>query len=108
MPAGILLGLAIVVEVAATLALRASDGFTRLVPSLVVVSGYATAFFLLSLVLRSIPVSVAYAVWSAVGTGTIGLIGMTLLDEPAGALKITSLVLIVVGVVGLNLAGGTR
>jgi small multidrug resistance pump len=108
MPAALLLALAIVVEVAATLALRSADGFTRLLPSVGVVAGYATAFFLLGLVLRSIPVSVAYAVWSAVGTGTIALIGMTVLDEPAGAIRIVSLVLIVVGVVGLNLAGGTN
>jgi small multidrug resistance pump len=108
MPAGLLLTLAIAVEVAATLALRASDGFTRLVPSIVVVAGYGTAFFLLGLVLRSIPVSVTYAVWSAVGTGTIALIGMTLLDEPAGAIRIASLALIMVGVVGLNLAGSAH
>ena len=108
MQAAFLLALAIAVEVAATLALRASDGFTRLAPSIAVVAGYATAFFLLGLVLRSIPVSVAYAVWSGVGTGTIALIGMTLLDEPAGAIRIASLVLIVVGVVGLNLAGSSH
>jgi small multidrug resistance pump len=108
MPAALLLALAIMVEVAATLALRAADGFTRLLPSVGVVAGYATAFFLLGLVLRSIPVSIAYAVWSAVGTGTIALIGMTVLDEPAGAIRIISLVLILVGVMGLNLAGGTN
>jgi small multidrug resistance pump len=107
-PASLLLTLAIALEVAATLALRASDGFTRVGLSIAVVAGYATAFFLLGLVLRSIPVSVAYAVWSAVGTGTIALIGMTLLDEPAGAIRIVSLVVIMVGVVGLNLAGGAH
>jgi small multidrug resistance pump len=108
MPAGLLLTLAIAAEVAATLALRASGGFTRPGASIAVVAGYATAFFLLGLVLRSIPVSVAYAVWSAVGTGTIALIGMTLLEEPAGAIRIASLVLIMVGVVGLNLAGSAH
>ncbi len=107
-PASLLLTLAIALEVAATLALRASGGFTRVGASIAVVAGYATAFFLLGLVLRSIPVSVAYAVWSAVGTGTIALIGMTLLDEPAGAIRIVSLVVIMVGVVGLNLAGGAH
>jgi len=63
MAASLLLTLAIALEVAATLALRVSDGFTKLAPSIVVVVGYGTAFFLLGLVLRSIPVSVAYAVW---------------------------------------------
>jgi|ERR687895_1638689 multidrug transporter EmrE-like cation transporter len=108
MPAGVLLTLAIAVEVAATLALRASDGFARIGPTIAVVAGYGTAFFLLGLVLRTMPVSVAYAVWSAVGTGTIALIGMTLLDEPAGVLRVACLVLIIVGVVGLNLAGSTN
>ena len=108
MVAYLLLALAIAVEVAATVALRSSDGFTRLVPSLIVVSGYAVAFYLLALVLRSMPVSVTYAVWSAVGTAAIAVIGMTALGEPATALKIASLVVIVAGVVGLNAAGGAR
>ena len=103
-----LLGLAIAVEVAATVALRSSDGFTRPVPSLIVVIGYGFAFYLLALVLRSIPVSVTYAVWSGVGTAAVAVIGMTVLGEPATAMRIASLVLIVVGVVGLNLAGGAH
>jgi small multidrug resistance pump len=104
----VLLGLAIAVEVAATVALRSSDGFTRPVPSLIVVIGYGFAFYLLALVLRSIPVSVTYAVWSGVGTAAVAVIGMTVLGEPATAMRIASLVLIVVGVVGLNLAGGAH
>jgi len=108
MAASLLLTLAIALEVAATLALRVSDGFTKLAPSIVVVAGYGTAFFLLGLVLRSIPVSVAYAVWSAVGTGSIALVGMTLLGEPGGAIRIVSLALIMVGVVGLSLAGSAH
>jgi small multidrug resistance pump len=107
-PAAVLLALAIAVEVAATVALRSSDGFSRLVPSLLVVAGYVLAFYLLALVLRSIPVSVAYAVWSGVGTAAVAVIGMAVLGEAAGALKIASLALIIVGVVGLNLAGGAR
>ncbi|MEA2246832.1 MAG: small multidrug resistance pump [Solirubrobacteraceae bacterium] len=105
MPAWVLLSLAIAVEVAATIALRASEGFTRVVPSLIVVLGYGLAFYLLAIILRSIPVSVAYAVWSGVGTAAVAIIGMTLLGEPAGALKVASLALIVVGVIGLNLGG---
>jgi small multidrug resistance pump len=105
MPPVLLLALAIAVEVAATVALRSSDGFSRPVPSVMVVLGYALAFYLLALVLRSIPVSVAYAVWSGIGTAAVAVIGMTVLGEPAGALKLASLVAIVVGVVGLNLAG---
>jgi len=107
-PPLLLLALAIAVEVGATVALRSSDGFTRLVPSLIVVVGYVVAFYLLAVVLRSISVSVAYAVWAGVGTAAVAVIGMTVLGEPAGALKIVSLVLIIVGVVGLNLAEGAR
>lgn len=88
--------------------LRSSDGFSRLVPSLLVVVGYVLAFYLLALVLRSIPVSVAYAVWSGIGTAAVAVIGMTVLGEAAGALKIASLVLITVGVVGLKLAEGAQ
>jgi small multidrug resistance pump len=105
MPAGVLLGLAIAVEVCATLALRASDGLTR--PGLVVavVAGYATSFWLLSLVLRDISIGTSYAIWSGVGTAALAIIGMVALGEAATALKIGSIALIIAGVVGLNIAG---
>ena len=106
MPAGVLLALAIASEVVATVALRSTHGHSRPLPLLVVILGYGAAFFLLGLVLRSIPVSVAYAVWSAVGTAAIAVIGMAILGEPVTALKVASLALIIAGVVGLNLAGG--
>jgi small multidrug resistance pump len=61
------LSVAILAEVAATSALKASEGFTRLVPSLIVALGYAISFFFLSLTLRTVPVGIAYAVWSGVG-----------------------------------------
>ncbi|MEA2322493.1 MAG: small multidrug resistance pump [bacterium] len=105
MPPAALLVLAILVEVAGTIALRYTDGFTKLTPSLLAVVSYATAFYLVALVLRTMPVSVTYAVWSAVGTAAVAVIGMTMLDEPATVLKIASLVLIVIGVVGLNVEG---
>jgi small multidrug resistance pump len=105
MPAGVLLALAIAVEVCATLALRTSDGFSKLGPSLFVVAGYATSFWLLSLVLRDISLSTSYAIWSGAGTAALAIIGMAVLGESATALKIASIVLIVVGVIGLNLAG---
>jgi small multidrug resistance pump len=100
-----MLVLAIVAEVAATIALRESDGFTRLWPSVIAIAGYGVAFYLVALVLRTIPVSVTYAIWSAVGTAIVAIVGMVALGEPAGALKVASLVLIVVGVIGLNVAG---
>jgi small multidrug resistance pump len=104
-PAGLLLSFAITVEVCATLALRASDGLSRLVPALFVVAGYATSFWLLSLVLRDISVGTSYAIWSGVGTAALAIIGMAALGEPTTALKIASIALIIAGVIGLSLAG---
>ena len=105
MPVALLLSLAIVTEVAATVALRFSDGFTRVVPSTVVVLGYGISFWLLALVLRELSISTTYAVWSAAGTALIAAIGVFAFGEPATALKVASLSLIIAGVVGLNMAG---
>jgi len=105
MPVGVLLTLAIAVEVAATISLRASDGFTRLVPSLIVVLGYATSFFLLSLILRELSVGTTYAIWAGAGTAAIAIIGIVALGEPATAIKLASIALIIAGVIGLNLSG---
>jgi multidrug transporter EmrE-like cation transporter len=99
-----LLSLAISSEVAATLALKASDGFSRPVPAAIVVVGYALSFWLLALVLKHLSVGTTYAVWSAAGTAVIALIGIVAYGETANVLKIASLALIVVGVVGLNVA----
>jgi small multidrug resistance pump len=105
MPVALLLALAIVSEVAATLALRSTDGFTRLLPSAIVVVGYGISFWMLALVLRELSIGLTYAVWSAAGTALVAAIGMFAFGEPATALKVASLGLIILGVVGLNLAG---
>ena len=105
MPVALLLSLAIVTEVAATIALRFTDGFTRVVPSTVVVLGYGISFWLLALVLRELSIGTTYAVWSAAGTALIAAIGVFAFGEPATALKVASLGLIILGVVGLNMAG---
>jgi multidrug transporter EmrE-like cation transporter len=104
-PVAVLLTFAIVSEVAATVALRYSDGFTKLVPSAIVVGGYGVSFWLLALVLREMSIGATYAVWSAVGTALIAVVGVLAFGEPATALKVASLGLIILGVVGLNLAG---
>jgi multidrug transporter EmrE-like cation transporter len=104
-PVAVLLTFAIVSEVAGTIALRYSEGFTKLVPSVIVVGGYGVSFWLLALVLREMSIGATYAVWSAVGTALIAAIGMFAFGEPATALKVASLGLIILGVVGLNLAG---
>jgi multidrug transporter EmrE-like cation transporter len=100
-----LLGLAIASEVIATVALKASDGFSRPVPAAIVVAGYALSFWLMALVLKHLSVGTTYAVWSAVGTAAIALIGVFAYGESASLLKVASLGLIVLGVVGLNAAG---
>jgi small multidrug resistance pump len=105
MPVAVLLSLAIVTEVAGTVALRYSDGFTKLAPSAIVVLGYGASFWLLALVLRELSIATTYAVWSAAGTALIAAVGVLAFGEPATALKLASLALIIIGVVGLNLAG---
>lgn len=105
MPVAALLSLAIVTEVVGTVALRYSDGFTKLAPSAIVVLGYGASFWLLALVLKELSVGTTYAVWSAAGTALIAALGILAFGEPATALKLASLGLIILGVVGLNLAG---
>ena len=105
MPTGILLAIAIASEVAATVSLRYADGFTRLLPSSVVVAGYGLSFWLLALVLKHLSVGTTYAIWAGAGTAAIAVIGIVALGEPATALKLASLALIIAGVVGLNLSG---
>ncbi len=75
MPQYLYLAIAIVAEVIATSALKASDQFSKLVPSLIVVLGYGVAFYFLALCLRTIPVGVAYAIWSGLGVVLVALIG---------------------------------
>lgn len=102
------LAVAILSEVAGTTSLKLSNGFTRLVPSLAVIILYGMSFTMLSLALKKIDVGVAYAVWSGVGTALIATIGVLWFKEPLTALKVGFLALIIVGVVGLNLGGGTH
>ncbi len=99
------LSLAILAEVAGTVALKYTNGFTSLGPSAAVVIGYGLSFWMLALVLRDMPIGLTYAVWAAVGTALIAAIGMLAFGEPATTLKLLSLGLIIAGVVGLNLAG---
>ena len=100
-----MLAAAIATEVIATVALKASDGFSRPVPSAIVVVGYLLSFWLLALVLKQLSVGTTYAIWSAVGTAAIALVGIAAYGEGASLLKLGSLALIIVGVIGLNAAG---
>jgi multidrug transporter EmrE-like cation transporter len=104
MPA-LFLSIAIIAEVAGTVALKYTNGFTNLGPSAAVVIGYGLSFWMLALVLRDMPIGLTYAVWAAVGTALIAAIGIVAFGEPATTLKLLSLGLIIAGVVGLNMAG---
>lgn len=101
------LALAIVAEVIATSALKASDGFTRPGPTLVVALGYGVAFWCLSLVLRTIPVGVAYAIWSGAGIALITLIGWVVFRQSLDAAAVLGIGLIVAGVLVLQLFSNT-
>ena len=100
----LLLGTAIVAEGIGTSGLKASAGFTRLGPSLVVVAGYGVAFYLLSLTLRHIPVGVAYAAWSGLGIVLIAAVGWLFYGQRLDAPALIGMALIVVGVLFMNLS----
>lgn len=95
--------LAIVAEVIATSALKASDGFTRLWPSLVVVLFYGIAFYFLALTLRVFPIGIAYAIWSGLGIVLIALVGWLWYDQRLDLPAVVGLGLIVAGVLVVNL-----
>ena len=101
------LGIAVAAEVIATSALKASDGFTRLLPSLIVVVGYGIAFYFLSLVLKTVPVGVAYAVWSGAGIVLIGLVGWLALKQPLDLPAMLGMGLIIAGVAVIQLFSRT-
>lgn len=96
------LGVAIVAEIIATSALKGSQGFTRLAPSILTVAGYAVSFYFLSLTLRYIPVGVAYAVWSGVGIVLISLVGAWVFDQHLDLPAILGIALIIAGVLVMN------
>lgn len=96
------LAAAIFCEVCATSALKAAEGFSRLGPSVVVVLGYAAAFYSLSFAIRTIPLGVAYAVWSGVGTALLAIVGVVVYKQAMDAAAIAGVSLILLGVVVLN------
>lgn len=96
---------AILAEVLATTAMKYSDGFSRLWPSLGTAVGYLIAFVLLSQTLKTMSVGTAYAIWSGAGTAAVALIGMVFIGEAVTAAKIAGLLLIIAGVTVLNLGG---
>jgi small multidrug resistance pump len=101
------LAIAIMSEVVATSALKSVEGFTRFWPSLLVVIGYASAFYFLSLTLRTIPLGIAYAIWSGVGVALVSIVGWFIYHQSLSTGALVGIVLIVSGVVVLNLSSTT-
>ncbi|WP_328539418.1 DMT family transporter [Streptomyces sp. NBC_00344] len=101
----VLLAAAIAAEVGGTTAMKYSEGFSRLWPSIATVIGYVLAFALLAQVLKSMSVGTAYAIWAGVGTASIAVIGMLFMGEAAGVARISGIALVIIGVVLLNLGG---
>jgi small multidrug resistance pump len=101
------LAIAIIAEVAATSALKASAEFTKLTPSLIVVVGYGVAFYYMTLVLRTIPIGITYAVWSGVGIVLVAIVGALLYKQIPDAPAIIGMALIVSGVVVIHVFSNT-
>ena len=99
---------AIGLEVAGTTSMKVSQGFTRLGPSVAMFVFYLGSLALLNLALRTIDVSVAYAIWAGLGTALIALVGVAWFNEPGGWVKFGCIGVIIAGVVGLNLSGGAH
>ena len=97
------LAIAIVAEVVATNALKASDEFTKLVPSIIVIVGYGAAFYFLSLVLQSIPVGIAYAIWAGMGIVLVAIVSAILFKQVPDLPAIIGMALIVSGVIVINI-----
>lgn len=102
-PSFVYLAVAIVAEVIATSALKASETFTRPLPAAITVAGYAVAFYCLAMTLRTIPVGIAYAIWSGLGIVLISLIGLVWFRQSLDLPALLGLGLIVAGVVVINL-----
>ena len=105
MTAWILLVVAIATEVVGTLALRASNGFTQVVPAAVTVVAYLVSIVLLAIVLKTLPVGVVYAIWSAVGIALVAVLGRVMFGDPVPPLAALGMVLIVGGVALVGFSG---
>lgn len=97
--------IAIVFEVAGTTSLKISNGFSKGWPSLFTALFYAASFYLLALTLKKLDVGIAYAMWSGLGTALIACVGIYYFGEVLSLIKVISIILIIVGVIGLNLSG---
>ena len=103
----IYLAIAIIAEVTATSALKASDGFTKIIPILIIIVGYGVAFYFLSLALRTIPIGIAYAIWSGLGIILVTSVGTVLYKQIPDTAAVIGMGLIITGVVVINIFSKT-
>lgn len=101
--AWVLLSIAGILEIAFAFCMKWSDGFTRLIPGLLTAATGVSSVFLLSLALRTLPVGTAYAIWTGIGAAGTAILGMAVLGDSAGPLRMLCLALILAGVIGLKL-----
>lgn len=101
--AWIWLTLAGLLEIVWAVGLKYTDGFTKLVPSAITIGAMIASVYLLALAVRSIPIGTGYAVWTGIGAVGVAVLGMALFGEPKDALRIVSILLIVLGIAGLKL-----
>lgn len=104
----LMLAIAIVAEVVATSSLKASEGFTRMLPSVLVVAGYVTSFYLLPQIMKTLPVGVVYAIWCGVGIVAVALVGQVLYKQMLDGAGYLGIGLIVAGVVVLQVFSRTN
>jgi small multidrug resistance pump len=102
------LGVAIASEVIATSSLRASNGFTRLGPSLLVVAGYVIAFYLMTIALRHFPLGTTYAIWSGIGTAATAVVSWAIFKDHLTPLTVVGIVLVIAGIAVMHLSGAHR
>ncbi len=104
--AWVLLCIAGILEIGFALAMKSSEGFTRLVPGLLTVVTGLSSVFLLSFSLRTLPVGTGYAVWTGIGAAGTAILGIALLGDSAAPMRVLCIVLILAGVIGLKLVSG--
>ena len=103
MKTALILFFAVLSEVIATTSLKFSEGFTKLVPSIIVVVGYGLSFYLLSMTLKVMPIGIAYALWSGIGITLTVLLGKIIWNESLDWARITGIILIITGILVINL-----
>ena len=103
MKTAMILFFAVLSEVIATTSLKFSEGFTKLIPSIVVVVGYGLSFYLLSMTLKVMPIGIAYALWSGIGIMLTVLLGKIIWNESLDWARVTGIILIIIGILVINL-----